>query len=92
VVYAVVKARQAARPVTSRMPSEASITEPFTALAELQRQGLIRHLGLSNVTAAQVEEARAIAPVVCVQNELRVFAARSRRRSSVGRTRGVGAA
>jgi pyridoxine 4-dehydrogenase len=49
--------------------SEASITEQFTALAELQRQGLIRHLGLSNVTAAQVEEARAIAPVVCVQNQ-----------------------
>jgi pyridoxine 4-dehydrogenase len=41
----------------------------FTALAELQRQGLIRHLGLSNVTAAQVEEARKIAPVVCVQNQ-----------------------
>ena len=50
-------------------PSEGSIAEPFTALAELQRQGLIRHLGLSNVTAAQVEEARAIAPVVCVQNQ-----------------------
>jgi len=49
-------------------PSEGSIEERFTALAELQRQGLIRHLGLSNVTAAQVEEARAIAPVVCVQN------------------------
>ena len=49
-------------------PSEESIAERFTALAELQRQGLIRHLGLSNVTAAQVEEASAIAPVVCVQN------------------------
>ena len=49
-------------------PSEGSIEERFTALAELQRQGLIRHLGLSNVTAAQVAEARAIAPVVCVQN------------------------
>ena len=49
-------------------PSEGSIAEQFTALAELQRQGLIRHLGLSNVTASQVEEARAIAPVVCVQN------------------------
>jgi pyridoxine 4-dehydrogenase len=49
-------------------PSEGSIAEQFTALAELKRQGLIRHLGLSNVTAAQVEEARAIAPVVCVQN------------------------
>jgi aryl-alcohol dehydrogenase-like predicted oxidoreductase len=49
-------------------PSEGAIAERFTALAELQRQGLIRHLGLSNVTAAQVEEARSIAPVVCVQN------------------------
>ncbi len=49
-------------------PSEGSIEQPFTALAELQRQGLIRHLGLSNVTSAQVTEARAIAPVVCVQN------------------------
>ena len=50
-------------------PSEGSIEAPFTALAELQRQGLIRHLGLSNVTAAQVAEARGIAPVVCVQNQ-----------------------
>jgi pyridoxine 4-dehydrogenase len=49
-------------------PSEGSIGERFEALAELQRQGLIRHLGLSNVTSAQVAEARAIAPVVCVQN------------------------
>ena len=49
-------------------PGEASIEEPFTALAELQRQGLIRHLGLSNVTPAQLEQGRAIAPVVCVQN------------------------
>ncbi|WP_375468759.1 aldo/keto reductase family oxidoreductase [uncultured Nostoc sp.] len=50
-------------------PNEGSIAEQFTALAEMQQQGLIRHLGLSNVTAAQVEEARAIAPVVCVQNQ-----------------------
>ena len=50
-------------------PSEESIAEQFTALAELQRRGLIRHLGLSNVKAAQVEETRAIAPVVCVQNQ-----------------------
>jgi aryl-alcohol dehydrogenase-like predicted oxidoreductase len=49
-------------------PSEGSIEEPFTALAEMQRQGLIRHLGLSNVTSAQVAEARGIAEVVCVQN------------------------
>ena len=49
-------------------PSEGSIEEQFTALAELQRQGLIRHLGLSNVTSAQVKEAQRIAAVVCVQN------------------------
>jgi aryl-alcohol dehydrogenase-like predicted oxidoreductase len=53
-------------------PSEGSIEERFAALAELQRQGLIRGLGLSNVTAAQVREARAIAPVVCVQNHYNV--------------------
>jgi pyridoxine 4-dehydrogenase len=53
-------------------PSEASIAEQFTALAELQRQGLIRHLGLSNATARQVTEASAIAPVVCVQNNYNV--------------------
>ena len=50
-------------------PSEGSLAQQFTALAELRRQGLIRHLGVSNVTAAQVKEARAIAPVVCVQNQ-----------------------
>src|SRR3569832_307966 len=49
-------------------PSEGSIGERFAALAELQRKGLIRHLGLSNVTAVQVAEARGIAPVACVQN------------------------
>jgi pyridoxine 4-dehydrogenase len=49
-------------------PSEGSIEEPFSALAELQRQGLIHHLGLSNVTSAQVAQARGIAEVVCVQN------------------------
>jgi aryl-alcohol dehydrogenase-like predicted oxidoreductase len=49
-------------------PAEGSIEAPFTALAELQRQGLIRHLGVSNVTLNQVEQARSIAPVVCVQN------------------------
>jgi aryl-alcohol dehydrogenase-like predicted oxidoreductase len=49
-------------------PSDGSIEEQFTTLAELQRQGLIRHLGLSNVTAAQVREGRRIAKVVCVQN------------------------
>jgi pyridoxine 4-dehydrogenase len=50
-------------------PSEGSIEEQFTTLAELQRQGLIRHLGLSNVTSAQIEEGRRIAEVVCVQNQ-----------------------
>ncbi|MFK2917388.1 aldo/keto reductase family oxidoreductase [Dyella koreensis] len=49
-------------------PSEGSIEEQFTTLAELQRQGLIRHLGLSNATSAQVAQAHRIAPVVCVQN------------------------
>ena len=50
-------------------PSEGSIEPQFTALAELQQQGLIRHLGLSNVTANQAAEAQRIAPVVCVQNQ-----------------------
>ena len=49
-------------------PSEGSIAPQFTALAELQAQGLIRHLGISNATATQIEEARGIARVVCVQN------------------------
>ncbi len=49
-------------------PGEGSIEAPLTALAELQRQGLIRHLGLSNVTARQVEQGRGIVPIVCVQN------------------------
>jgi aryl-alcohol dehydrogenase-like predicted oxidoreductase len=53
-------------------PSVGSIEEPFTALADLQRQGLIRHLGLSNVTSAQVEECRRIASVVCVQNHYNI--------------------
>ncbi len=49
-------------------PTEESIAERFGALAELQKQGLIRHLGLSNVTSAQVREARGVADVACVQN------------------------
>ena len=49
-------------------PSEGSLEEQFSTLAELQRQGLIRHLGLSHVTATQIRQARGIAPVVCVQN------------------------
>jgi aryl-alcohol dehydrogenase-like predicted oxidoreductase len=47
---------------------EGSIAEQVTVLADLQRKGLIRHIGLSNVTAAQVAEAQAITDVVCVQN------------------------
>jgi pyridoxine 4-dehydrogenase len=49
-------------------PAEGSIEEQFTVLAELQRQGLIHHLGVSNATATQVKQAQGIAPVVCVQN------------------------
>jgi aryl-alcohol dehydrogenase-like predicted oxidoreductase len=49
-------------------PSEGSLAREFETLAELQRQGLIRHLGLSNVTMGQFDEAQRIAPVVCVQN------------------------
>jgi len=49
-------------------PADDDIEEQFSALAELQRQGLIRHLGLSNVTASQVKQAQGIAKVVCVQN------------------------
>jgi pyridoxine 4-dehydrogenase len=50
-------------------PSEGTIAPQFERLAKLREQGLIRHLGLSNATAKQVEEARGIAPVVCVQNQ-----------------------
>ena len=53
-------------------PTLGSIAEPFTVLAELQQQGLIRHLGVSNVSAQQLTEARSIAPVVCVQNNYNV--------------------
>ncbi|WP_115719404.1 oxidoreductase [Gallaecimonas mangrovi] len=49
-------------------PVEGDLEEPFTVLAELQQQGLIKHLGLSNVTRKQVDEMRRIAPIVCVQN------------------------
>jgi pyridoxine 4-dehydrogenase len=49
-------------------PMGGSIEEPFTALAELQQKSLIRHIGVSNVTPAQIAEARRIAPIVCVQN------------------------
>lgn len=50
-------------------PAEGSIEAPLSALAELQRQGLVRHIGLSNVTSGQIAEARRIANVVCVQNQ-----------------------
>lgn len=50
------------------LPEGAPLGEHFSVLADLQRQGLIRHLGLSTVNAAQVAEAQEIAPVVCVQN------------------------
>jgi aryl-alcohol dehydrogenase-like predicted oxidoreductase len=49
-------------------PAEGSMEAPLTVLAELQQKGLIRHIGLSNVTPAQVAEARGIVPIVCVQN------------------------
>jgi len=50
-------------------PAEGSIEPMLTALAELQRQGLVRHIGLSHVTPAQVAEGRRIAEIVCVQNQ-----------------------
>ena len=49
-------------------PAEGSVAEPVMVLADLQRKGLIRHIGLSNVTVAQVAEAQAITDIVCVQN------------------------
>src|ERR1700756_3782277 len=49
-------------------PTEGSIEEPLTVLAELKQQGLIRHLGLSNVSPRQLREAQAITEIVCVQN------------------------
>jgi len=50
------------------VPDESSIEATFSVLVDLQRQGLIKHLGLSNVTSKQVAQARGMAPVVCVQN------------------------
>jgi len=49
-------------------PAEGPIEAPLAALAKLQRQGYVRHIGLSNVTPKQIEEGRAIADIVCVQN------------------------
>ncbi len=50
-------------------PAEGSIEAPLTVLAELQGRGLIRHIGLSNVTAAQIAEGRRLCEIVCVQNQ-----------------------
>ncbi|WP_296745120.1 aldo/keto reductase family oxidoreductase [Mesorhizobium sp.] len=50
-------------------PAEGSIEAPLTVLAELQRKGLVRHIGLSNVTSTQIEEGRRICDIVCVQNQ-----------------------
>lgn len=50
-------------------PAEGSLEAPLATLAELRRKGLIRHIGLSNVTPTQIEEARRIVPIVCVQNQ-----------------------
>ena len=49
-------------------PVEGSLEEPLTALADLQRQGLVRHIGLSNVTPTQIATGRKLCPIVCVQN------------------------
>ncbi len=49
-------------------PAEGSLEAPLTVLADLQRQGLVRHVGLSNVTAKQIEDGRRICEIVCVQN------------------------
>jgi aryl-alcohol dehydrogenase-like predicted oxidoreductase len=49
-------------------PTEGSIAEPLTVLAELKQQGLIRHLGLSNITPQQLAEAQKITEIVCIQN------------------------
>lgn len=67
-VLDVVNLRVMGDPRDAQKPANDSIAEQFGALAELKRQGLIRHLGLSNVSSAQLEEARGIADVVCVQN------------------------
>ena len=53
-------------------PEPGSIAAPFEALAEMQQQGLITHLGLSTVNAEQIAEARSIAPVVCIQNRYNI--------------------
>jgi aryl-alcohol dehydrogenase-like predicted oxidoreductase len=54
--------------LSNEAPAEGSIEPPLTVLADLQRQGLIRHIGLSNVTPAQIAEGRRLCDIVCVQN------------------------
>jgi pyridoxine 4-dehydrogenase len=53
-------------------PEPGSLAQPFTALAEMQQEGLIKHLGLSTVTPEQIAEAQSIAPIVCVQNHYNI--------------------
>jgi pyridoxine 4-dehydrogenase len=53
-------------------PGEGSLEAPLTALAELQRKGLVRHIGVSNVTPAQIAQARGICTIVCVQNHYNI--------------------
>jgi len=55
-----------------RGPVEGSIEAPLTVVAELQRQGLVRHIGLSNVTPAQIAEGRKICDIACVQNQYNI--------------------
>jgi len=52
----------------SSAPSNESIAEPFSVLVKMQKEGLIKHLGISTATAEQIAEAQSIAPIVCVQN------------------------
>ena len=54
--------------ISPRSPAEGSIEAPLAALAKLQREGLVRHIGISNVTRKQIDEGRGIADIVCVQN------------------------
>ena len=56
----------------SHGPAEGSLEAPLTALAELQRKGLVRHIGLSNVTSTQIADGRRICEIVCVQNQYNV--------------------
>ena len=53
-------------------PAEGSLEEPLTVLAELQRKGLVRHIGLSNVTSTQIADGRRICEIVCVQNQYNI--------------------